>query len=132
MKRFILLFCLLLTSVQMVNAQNYDQKRCPNCNGNGRVFSGYYDLYGYPIISVCQNCMGFGFILVPVCTPNFKANRTVSLRSLHGGVTYGYGTFYEGRMQVVYNNSTLNVSYSDSRKWKYMILWSNGNKWYFD
>jgi hypothetical protein len=67
--------------------------------------------------------------------PSFRGagvSRVVSLNSEYGGVTYDYGTFYEGQMVVVWNCMRLNVYRSDRSNWNYMIKWNDGSKWYFD
>lgn len=134
-KSITLLAFLALVSFMFVgNAINYNKVQCSCCGGYGRVYTGYYDYYGNPIFGPCQCCQGTGYVLVPTnsYSPANKAIRTVTFRSANGGVNYGSGTFYENKMQVVSGGVYLNVSYSDSSKWKYMILFSNGQKWYFD
>lgn len=67
--------------------------------------------------------------------PSFKGSgvsRTVSLNSEHGGVTYGYGTFYEGSMKLTCGSGTFNVSRSNRSNWKYMVMFDDGSAWYFD
>lgn len=60
------------------------------------------------------------------------ASRVVSLRSLNGGVSYGYGVFYPGSMVLVKANTRYSVSYSNSRLWKFMVRFNDGSAWYFD
>lgn len=67
--------------------------------------------------------------------PSFKGAgvvRTVTLYSEYGGVINGYGTFYEGRKEVVWEGLTIGVKSSDKNRWNYMIVWNDGSKWYFD
>ena len=135
MKKVLLLFVLLLTANFVVNAQNYDRQICPNCGGNGRVFSGYYDYYGYPIYSMCPQCMGYGFILIPNSNGqniSFQGSKRVELKSASGGKSYGYGDYYSIRNIVVYKGVHLNVSNSDIRGYNRMIKFDNGDKWYFN
>lgn len=130
-----LLFSLLLTASIMVCSQNYVRQTCPYCNGNGRLFSGYYDYYGNPIFSPCANCMGYGYVLTPTSSNNvsFKS-KLVSLKSASGGKTYAQGTYYPEQNIVVLKDGTrLNVtSYSDVKGYNRMIVFDNGTKWYFN
>lgn len=133
MKRIILLLFLLITSNAFVNAQNYTKQQCPYCNGTGRIFTGYYDMYGYPIYNTCPNCGGYGFVLVPVDNVSFQGSRVVELRDYSGGVSYGYGTYYSIENVVVLKDGTkLYVSDSDMKSWKHMIKFKNGKKIYFN
>lgn len=127
----IFLACLIST---FAFGQNYVKQVCGTCSGSGRLFSGYYNAWGQPIFMPCGSCQGMGFILVPTGgSVPFQHSKLVSLKSKDGGVTHGSGTFYSESMLVVLTNGTrLSVSNSDSRKWKYMIKFSNGEKWYFD
>lgn len=59
-------------------------------------------------------------------------SRQVSLNSDYGGVTYGYGTFYEGSMKLVSGSTTFSVLKSDRSNWNYMVKFNDGSAWYFD
>lgn len=134
MKKVFLIVFLLMALVNTINAQNYERQQCPVCKGNGAVFSGYYDYYGNPIVYQCQNCGGYGFVLIPTSGDVvFKGDRVVELKSASGGKSYGYGTFYFGGDQkfVIYENRKLIVTDFDVSGWKYMIMFTNGDKWYF-
>lgn len=125
---------LLHVIVLAVFAQNYTRIVCPYRSGTGAKFSGYYDFYGNPLFVLCQNSQGTGVVLVPNSSngPSFQGSRLVTLYSKSGGTKYAAGNFYEIKMQVVCNGIYLSVSNSDSGNWNYMVVFKNGQKWYFD
>lgn len=60
-------------------------------------------------------------------------SRPITLYSPNGGIEYGYGTFYDNGTVVLNNPSAkMKAVQSDSPKWNYMIVWYNGERWYFD
>ena len=133
MKRIILLLCIALSSSLVMKAQDYERVICPQCGGNCKVFSGYYDVYGYPIMMPCPKCMGYGFILVPYSqNVSFKSGKNVQLKDKTGGITYAHGTYYPIENTVVLKDGTkLLVTNSDIRGYDRMIKFSDGTKWYF-
>ena len=63
--------------------------------------------------------------------PSFKASggHTVALKSRHGGVTYGWGTFYPISKQLVVEGVNFKVVYSSDTSWDYYVP---GSDWYFN
>ena len=67
--------------------------------------------------------------------PSFQGagvSRTVSLRSYSGGRTFGYGTFYEGRMEVVVGQAVWKVRKYNSNGWNYVVEFTDGTAYYFN
>ena len=65
--------------------------------------------------------------------PSFQGARvrTVELKSYNGGYSFGFGTFYEGRMEVVQGSVKYKVTKCQTGKWNYMIFMGSSSI-YFD
>lgn len=64
--------------------------------------------------------------------PSFQSSgssRNVTLKSRHGGVRYGWGTFYPSSMSLNVDGVYFDVVVSADPDWDYYVP---GTQWYFD